>query len=58
MVSGRTAVRDNEISKETNIREIGAMCLTCGHKRAKASEEGFTRQCPPMDWRPVRAAAL
>jgi len=36
VISGSIAVRENEISKESDIREIGAICLACGHKQAKA----------------------
>ncbi|MGA9528530.1 MAG: hypothetical protein WBS24_10475 [Terriglobales bacterium] len=58
VVSGTIAVRENEISRETNIREVGAMCLACGHKQAKPGEQGFTRHCLPMDWQPMNAPAL
>jgi len=58
VISGSIAVRENEISKETDIREIGAMCLACGHKQAKASEASFMRQCPPVDWQPIKALCL
>ena len=27
VISGSTGVRDNEISRETDIREVGAICL-------------------------------
>jgi hypothetical protein len=53
VISGSIAVRVNEISKESDIREIGAMCLACGHKQANASGASFMRQCPPMEWRPI-----
>jgi hypothetical protein len=35
VVSGSVAVRENEISKETDVREIGAICLSCGHRQSK-----------------------
>jgi len=37
VISGATAVRDNEISKETEIRQVGAICLSCGHRQNKAN---------------------
>ena len=58
VVSGSITVRENEISKETDVREIGAMCLACGHKQAKAGAASFTRQCPPMEWRQIKALCL
>jgi hypothetical protein len=53
VLSASIAVRENEISGETDIREIGAMCLACGYKQARSSDAGFTRQCPPVDWPPI-----
>lgn len=58
VVSGSLAVRENEISKETDVRQVGAVCLTCGHKQAQAGEAGITRRCPPVDWQPIRALSL
>ncbi len=58
VVSGSLAVRENEISKETDITQVGAMCLACGHKQAQARDAGITRQCPPVDWQPAKTLCL
>jgi hypothetical protein len=50
VISGSTAVRENEISKETDIRQVGAICLSCGHRQSKAAGEGGTREFPPVQW--------
>jgi len=50
VVAGSTAVRENEISKETGLREVGAICLSCGHRQSKATEPGLTRHFPPTPW--------
>src|SRR5438046_9727658 len=50
VVSGSLAVRENEISKETEIRQVGASCLSCGHRQGKMTELGITRQFPPVEW--------
>jgi hypothetical protein len=50
VVSGWLTVREREISKETDIRHIGAICLSCGHRQNKMTEPGITRQFPPVDW--------
>jgi hypothetical protein len=55
VVSGSLAVRENEISKETEKREIGAICLSCGHRQSKVSEASFTRNFPPVEWQPIKA---
>jgi hypothetical protein len=50
VISGSTAVRENEISNETDIREVGAICLSCGHRQSKATAPGVTRNFPPVQW--------
>ena len=55
VVAGSVAVRENEISRETDLRQVGAICLSCGHRQGKPSLGGFTRQFPPVEWQPVKA---
>src|SRR3954447_6221796 len=38
VVTGSLAVRQNEISKETEKQEIGAICLSCGYRQNTAIE--------------------
>ncbi len=53
VVSGSLAVRENEISKETDIRQIGAVCLSCGHRQSTMTGSGILRQFPPIEWESV-----
>jgi hypothetical protein len=55
VIAGSTAVRENEISKETDIREVGAICLTCGYRQSKATEPGLTRHFPPTPGESTKA---
>jgi hypothetical protein len=50
VISGSIAVRENEISKETNKREVGAICLACGHRPSKGTEPGLVHDFPPTLW--------
>jgi len=50
VISGSTAVRENEISKETEVKQVGAICLSCGHRQSKATGHGGTRDFPPVQW--------
>jgi hypothetical protein len=50
VVSGSLAVRESEISKETDIRQVGAICLSCGYRQGKMAELGVTRQFQPVEW--------
>ena len=50
VVAGTVAVRENEISKETDIRQVGAICLTCGHRQCEPTEPGRARHSLPIEW--------
>jgi len=52
VVSGFIAVRENEISKETEIREVGAICLSCGQRQSTPTTPVRVRHLPPMEWSP------
>jgi hypothetical protein len=55
VVAGALAVRENEISKETDIRQVGAICLTCGHRQNKAIEPALARYFAPVEWESINA---
>jgi hypothetical protein len=38
VVSASLGVRENEISKESPMRQVGAICLECGHRQNQATE--------------------
>ena len=50
VVSGSTAVRESDIQQETGIKEVGAICLSCGYRQAEATEPDSTRYFPPVLW--------
>jgi RNase P subunit RPR2 len=56
VIAGAVAVRENEISKETDIRQVGAMCLSCGHRQSGPTERGRTRHLLPIEWDPASAS--
>ena len=55
VIAGSLGVRENEISKETDIRQVGAICLSCGHRQCAATEPARARHLMPMEWAPVHA---
>jgi hypothetical protein len=57
VISGSLAVRENEISKETGIQQVGAICLSCGHRQSSASKGSLIQQFPPVEWQPIKALA-
>ena len=58
VVSASLAVRENAISKETDIRQVGATCLSCGHRQPNPSGAVAVRHFPPMEWEPADAIDL
>jgi hypothetical protein len=55
VISGSLGIRENEISKETDIRHLGAICLSCGHRQIRATEPARPRHLTPMEWELVPA---
>jgi hypothetical protein len=55
VVSASLAVRENAISKETDIRQVGAICVSCGHRQQNASGTAAVRHFSPMEWEPADA---
>ena len=55
VIAGSLGVRENEISKETEIRQVGAMCLSCGHKQDEATEPARAHHLSPLEWEFVTA---
>jgi len=53
IVTGSLAARQNEISKETEKKEIGAICLSCGYRPSMATENSPARHVMPMEWPPA-----
>jgi hypothetical protein len=56
VVAGSIGVRENEISKETDIRQVGAICLSCGQRQSQATGPSLTRSFPPMLWEFTKAS--
>lgn len=53
VVNGSLAIRENEISKETDKQQIGATCLSCGYRQRALPEGSPARHFPPVDWSPI-----
>ncbi len=55
VVAGSVAVRENEISRETDIRQVGAICLSCGHRQSGPTEPARVHHLLPIEWDAVSA---
>ena len=56
VVAGAVAVRENEISRETDIRQVGAICLSCGQRQSGLTEPEGARHLLPIEWDPASAS--
>ncbi len=52
VIAGTLAIRENEISKETDVRAVGAICLSCGHRQSTATAPARVRHLLPIEWVP------
>jgi hypothetical protein len=50
VVSGSTAVRETDLQRETEIKEIGSICLSCGYRQTEATQPNSTRHFAPVLW--------
>lgn len=51
VVFGWLAVRENEISKESDIRQLGAVCLSCGQRHSRMTRPDSAVEFPPVAWK-------
>jgi hypothetical protein len=55
VVTGSLAVRENEISKETEKQDVGAICISCGSRQGKVTAPAVARHFPPTEWQASNA---
>ena len=53
LVNGTLGVRENEISRETDLKWVGAICLSCGSRQSTVNADSAVRQFPPVEWQPI-----
>ena len=52
VISATVASRDNEIQRETDIRRIGSICLSCGKRYDSLPTSRAVRHIAPFEWTP------
>jgi hypothetical protein len=50
VVAGSFGTRETEISRESDLTQVGAVCLSCGNKQAEEPDTNIVRQLPPIEW--------
>ena len=53
VIAGSLGVRENEISKESELNPVGAICLSCGQRQEQATVPGQVRYFFPIEWETV-----
>jgi hypothetical protein len=48
VISGAGSTRETEIQRETNIRQIGSVCLSCGKRYVGLPVSGMVRHMAPV----------
>ena len=50
VVAGSLGVRETVISRETQVRLLGGICLVCGNKQDALLDANHTREFLPVEW--------
>ena len=51
VIAGSFGTRDTEITRESALIAIGAVCLSCGNKQSDLTGSNLTREFAPVEWR-------
>lgn len=49
VVAGSFGTRESEITRESDLMQLGAVCLSCGNKQTQ-SAANIVRQFAPVEW--------
>ena len=50
VIAGSFGTRESEITRETDLTQVGAVCLSCGNKQTEANAPNSVRQFAPVEW--------
>ena len=50
VVAGAFGIRESEKTREGELTQVGAVCLSCGNKQSKMSDGNVVRQFAPVEW--------
>ena len=50
VISGSFATRETEIQRESDIQEIGSVCLACGEQYSSLPTSRPIRHMSPLEW--------
>jgi hypothetical protein len=50
VISGAFGTRETEITRESALTQVGAVCLSCGSKPPEIGERMVAREFAPVEW--------
>ncbi len=50
VIAGSFGTRETEISRESDLTQIGAVCLSCGNEQTEMNAANSARQFAPIEW--------
>ena len=50
VIAGSFGTRETEITRETDLTQVGAVCLSCGNKQTEMNDTNIVRQFAPIEW--------
>ena len=54
VISGAFGIRETEITRESALTPVGAVCLSCGNKQTEIGSSNVARQFAPVEWSPKK----
>ena len=56
VIAGSFGTRETEISRESALIPVGALCLSCGNRPSEMNSGNVVRQFAPVEWVQVKKA--
>jgi hypothetical protein len=50
VIAGSFGTRETEIARETDLTQLGAVCLSCGNEQPERLDTNIVRQFAPLEW--------
>lgn len=50
VIAGSFGTRETEITRESDLTPVGAVCLACGNKQSQRLDSNIARQFAPLEW--------
>lgn len=50
VIAGTFGTRETEITRESDFRQVGTVCLSCGNKQTHMTDVNIVREFAPIEW--------